>query len=203
MSLGTSILIASIIVSVVALFIATKDRWNWKKIAWRFLGLPLLLLAIAAGGWYAYSLIPTQPKPQVVFWDIPLRATKSDVKFLKGAPTKTLDNDRWVYEKTKTSSGEDDFDYAVGFREGKVRYILCFRSDACTSLEGVGHGASYNTVVDTFGSPSSVSNSEDDLIRLLSFDRFNVVFVLAKNQVDVYGIYDPKFGPLEFIKETR
>jgi hypothetical protein len=147
---------------------------------------------------------PRPPKPQVVFWDIPLTATESDVKFLKGAATKIIDGGlTWVYENTKSSSGDDDFVYVVKFRDGKVRSILYFGpGDPGTShIEGVGYGESYQSVIDTFGPPSYVSIAEDDLERILSFERFNVVFGFARNKVYVYGIYDPKFGPVRLKKD--
>src|SRR5215471_21450216 len=96
MSLGTSIFLSSLVLAFVALFIATKDRWSWKKIIlWPFAGLIL----IASGSW-VYSTIEARPKIQTSFWDIPLGATEGDVKFLKGAPdamSKTKDKDTWEY----------------------------------------------------------------------------------------------------------
>jgi len=36
MSVGTAIFFSAVLLAFVALYIATKDRWNWKKILWPF-----------------------------------------------------------------------------------------------------------------------------------------------------------------------
>jgi len=88
--LGLSILLSTFLLSLVALFIATRDRWNWKKIAlWLTIG-PLalvLVIGILAGiFWYVGNL----PKAQTEFWEIVLDSTKDDVRFLKGNPRRRI-----------------------------------------------------------------------------------------------------------------
>ena len=53
------------------------------------------LILIASGLW-VYSTIEDRPKVEHAFWDIPLDATKSDVRFIKGEPSEK-DDDMWRY----------------------------------------------------------------------------------------------------------
>jgi hypothetical protein len=204
MSLGTSVFMSAVLLSIVVLFIATKDRWNWKKLASWLFGVAVAVPLVAVLGLYAYSYIAELPKAQLFFWDIPLGATESDVKFFKGAPTEIPDKDHWVYKEEKNRSSDDKLQYLVEFKEGKVRSVLVFTSSHflyAPELQGIRHGASQQQVIEKFGSPSHVSISEDDLTRILSFEQFNLVFFLRENRVVAYSMYDPKFGPLRYAKE--
>jgi hypothetical protein len=93
MSVGTGIFLAGALLAVVALYIATKDRWNWMKtiILWP-LGVTLTMVT----GFYLHSLIPEKPKVEKTFWEIPLGASQTDVLFIRGKPS-TKESDRWVY----------------------------------------------------------------------------------------------------------
>jgi hypothetical protein len=203
MSLGTSIFLSAVLLSIVALFIATKDRWNWKKLVGWLFGVVVAVPIIAGLGFYVYSYIAELPKAQLSFWDIPLGATESDVKFLKGAPTEVQEKDHWVYKEEKSRSSDDESEYQVRFKEGKVRFVLFTGSSFlyAPDLQGIRHGASQQEVLKKFGSASHVSISEDDLMRMLSFERFNLVFALRENRVVAYGMYDPKFGAMQYAKK--
>lgn len=54
-----------------------------------------------------------------------------------------------------------------------------------------------------FGTPSDTSISKDDLARVLSFKRYGVFFLLIRNKVLAYGIYDPKLGPRKVSEEKE
>jgi len=194
-TLGTSIFLSVVLVSVVALYIATKDRWNWKKIIlWPFLGITALLV-LAGIAYYISYTIGQRPRLQNTFWEITLDSTKEDVKFKKGEPTKIKEKGSyWVYE---ISNGNEESTYNLAFMGDDIWWIGYFGGSLWTSsIQGLGVRSSYESVIRKFGKPSYESRSEDDLQRILSFDEYNVFFYLIENEVVVYGIYNPRFGPI-------
>src|SRR5688500_9109116 len=92
MSVGTGIFLAGALLAVVALYIATKDRWNWMRTILWPLGVTLTMVT----GFYRHSLIPEEPKVEKTFWEIPLGASQTDVLVIRGKPS-TKESDRWVY----------------------------------------------------------------------------------------------------------
>ena len=195
MSLGTSIFLSAALLGVIALYIATKDRWNWKKIIlWPV--LTIIGLSILGGiGLYIYSKMSEWPSVQNSFWDIPLHSTKEDVKYLKGVPTnKKHGDDNWIYKVKGYLERESVF--WVTFKDDKIRYVLCW-GDRSTYLQGIGVGSNYSSITNKFGKPSFVSRSGDELARLLSFEKYNVIFMVEENEVIAYGMYNPRFGPLK------
>ena len=101
MSIGLSILISAVIVSIVQLYLATKDRWNWRKLPRllirTFVGLllltVLLVVTLRVATWFSQ-----RPKSVSGLWGINLAATKTDVRFLKGEPQwYSPDDRRWAY----------------------------------------------------------------------------------------------------------
>lgn len=133
MTLGLGIFLSSLFFGTIALFIATKDRWNWKKI---ILSL-LAILVVTLGLFYAYFLYQDMPKIENSFWEIPLNATKADVKFMKGKPSETKD-DVWRYIK-KDTHGNWETIYIVQFDEDKVwsvSYYSVSKYDFRENLQG-------------------------------------------------------------------
>jgi hypothetical protein len=159
MSLGTSIFFSSVLLASVALYIATKDRWSWKRIIlWPLAGLILIACAL-----WTYNTITQRAKVQTAFWNIPLGATKSDVKFLKGAP-KVLPNDKdqdtWEYLTEDTALKQWEYVYRVGFKNDKVWLIEYFASRNRTygpGIQGIDLGDTLEKITEKFGSPSRVS----------------------------------------------
>ncbi len=203
MTLGTSIFLSALLLGVIALYIATKDRWNWKKIIlWPFFGITVLSI-LAGLGLYIYSQIQDRPAVQNTFWDIPLSSTKEDVIFLKGAPTKRDKDGRWIYRLKREFGRESAF--TIQFKENNIHYVACLGTDFLTSphLQGMRVGSKYESMINKFGRPSFVSRSEDELERILSFENYNVFFWLEQNKVISYGMYNPRFGPVEFRKKKR
>jgi hypothetical protein len=205
MTLGTSIVIAAVLLSVVILFAVTKDRWNWKRIIRWAVFLPLGLAVIAAVGVYVYLRIEERPKPQNEFFGIQLRAMAADVKFAKGEPSaKKEDEDRWIYYVGSSSAGREAGQYHVKFKNGRVRFVLYRAASPEISypyLLGFTIGSSYQQVQEKLGSPSHTSTSSDDLARIFSYDRLNTFFSFSQSEVVAFGIFDPQTGPVRFISE--
>ena len=124
MSIGTSIFLSVILLSLVLLFNATKDRWKWKKIIlFSICGLVALCLFAIGTNWL-YKTISNLLPYQDTFRDIPISASKSDVKFLKGEPSgKSVEGnlERWEYRPGYSI-------YYVGFKGDKIRSISHFHN---------------------------------------------------------------------------
>ncbi len=200
MSLGIAIFLSSVILGIIILFISTKDRWNWKKIIlWPALVLVGLSILLGAG-YYIIQSISNRPEPQTSFLNISLDSTKGDIKFLKGEPDKGSNDGIWFYSKGK----EETSSFFIIFKDNKIRVIgydgKYFRSP---SFQGVSIGASYDEIINKFGQPSYVSISEDELSRILSYDRYNIFFGLEENKVFSFGIYNKSLGPFKFKNEKK
>jgi len=48
-----------------------------------------------------------------------------------------------------------------------------------------------------------VSVSEDELERILSYDKYNVFFEMREGKVIHYGIYNNTFGGIKYQKEKK
>ena len=199
MDIGTGIFLASLVLGAVGLFVATKDRWNWKKIFLWPLAVLVATFAIVSAGNYAYDLYKNRteaPKKQTSLWEISLQATPADVKFAKGDPQSKIE-DAWRY--ALDISDEEKGSYIVGFKDGKVRYIVFHgRPEHAPTISGVSPNSSLTEIEQLLGKPSNVSHSKDELQRVYSFDRFNFVATFSKNKIYGLGIYDPTTGPIKF-----
>lgn len=199
MELGTGIFLSAVFLGTVSLFIATKDRWNWKKIFVWPLGIVVALWMIAFAINYVYDHNENQPKKMTALWSIALGASTADVKFLKGEPTSKNGN-TWVYQ----DGINNDRAYSVGFRDAKVRFVMysgpMYDAPAIKGLD------EYGTLQDTeakFGKASNVSISNDGLRRTFSFEKFNLGVEYEKGSIRSVGIYDPTTSPLAYKDEIE
>jgi hypothetical protein len=157
------------------------------------------LLALAIALW-AYQTIQKRPRPEAEFWGIPLGATKSDVKFLKGVPTQAYDNDqKWAYIFKDSSGQSDQYVYLVQFKSERVWVVGYISHSTAGSfgpgVQGIFIGDSLEQVVEKFGDDYHMDTHKDGLRRLFSFDDYRVFFELEKNRVQSYGLYDPELTP--------
>ncbi len=145
----------------------------------------------------------TKPKVEEIFWGITLNASKADLKFMKGEPTKIEESD-WTYE-TKKEYGNDWSVYRISFRDDKIRYIQYTGSSWLDSpdLQEIRLNDSSQKVHSKFGDPTHTAISDDQLRRIYSYDNYHVFLVLERDQVQTYGIFNPAFGPLQFSKESN
>ena len=147
-----------------------------------------------------------QPRAQTTLWDIPLASTKAAITFLKGDPTEVShDHDEWIYKLPSKSYHKEESLYVIGFKDFKIRYIGFSSTDNFTSpdMQDIRIGDRCESVIATFGTPAYISHSEDGRKRILSFNEYNVFFHLQENKVSAYGIYDPRPGPIRFVKEKK
>ena len=200
MELGTGVFLSAVLLGTVALFIATKDRWNWKKILLWPVGIILALSVIGGIVGYVYTQYEEQPRKLTSLWDIPLGASIADVKFMKGLPGHQYDGDTWIY---RARSYADDSNYIVRFRDGRVR-IVAYQGPKYNGphINGFDQYSTPETVEKKLGPPSNVSYSEDGLKRLYSFERYNIMVEFARNEVIFYGVYDSGTGPIEYKKSS-
>ena len=68
---------------------------------------------------------------------------------------------------------------------------------------GMRGGDTYEELIQKFGDPSHLDRSKDELERVLSFEKYNVFFLLKQNRVVLYGIYNPTHGPMEFLETKK
>jgi hypothetical protein len=204
-SIGDAIFLSSLLLSVVGLYAATKDRWNWKRIAKWAIAAPVVLALVILGSIWVYDKIEERPVRQTEFEGIRLAATESDVLFLKGKPYAVFESDKelWAY---LADPDEQRAFLLVSLRDGKVRwvgYTESTREGHRPRLLGFTIGSEYAAVIDKLGAPSDVSTSSDGLRRLASFANYNVFFEFRKGRVTEYGIFDTKTGPVRLFDEAE
>lgn len=129
-----------------------------------------------------------RPRVQNSFWEIPLGATKADVRLLKGQPSNEPDPDVWVYSSRWGN-------YSINYIEEKVT-VVSFQGDY-ESLQGIQSKISTtDDVRRKFGQPTTVSTGKNGLSMCFWYAQYHVCFYFAKNSVDSLGIYEPsRFAP--------
>jgi hypothetical protein len=206
MSIGDGIFFSAILLSVVGLYAATKDRWNWKRIAKWGIGAPVALGAFLATGLWGYSTYENRSTKQTQFEGVSLSSSSSDVRFLKGEPIhKNSSEDLWVYDAHSGSSQSEDAVLLVQFRNERIRHITYWANErqiVNPYLLGFTIGSNYEAVLQKLGEPSNVSTSADGLNRVLSFEKYNCFFEFQRGRVRTFGIYDPAGGPVKFSQEA-
>ena len=189
MNVRAAVLLSAVFIGVVALYLETRDQWDWTKLM-RRLTLGLMLLVGGIAGWiYWSSLPPTSPVSE--FWGISLGASKSDVRFLKGEPSEVVEPGTWVYAPDRSRT------YHLVFGDtDEVARILVSGSGVGSGayLLGVRTGFGTQRLVDQLGEPSRVLRLSNDLRRAYLYSHLNAVFVLEQSAVVSYGIYDVEAG---------
>ena len=100
MELGTGIFLSAVFLGTVGLFVATKDRWNWKKIFLWPLGVIVGLGIVGGSIAYLYRQHEDRPRKLTELWGVSLNDSTGDVKFKKGKPPWRMDDgDLWIYGK--------------------------------------------------------------------------------------------------------
>ena len=205
MDIGTGIFCSALFLGTVVLFVATKDRWNWKKIILWPLGIVVGISTIGLAGNYAYDQYnarPVPPQKQTSLWGISLQSTPADVKFAKGEPSSKEDDETWRYKVSSEGNSHDE--YSVKFKDGKVRFIAYVGSPVnAPTIAHIGPRSSIEEVVSWLGEPSYISRSSDDLYRSYSFEKYNMFVAFGKLEVFAIGIYDPATGPFKFKNESK
>ncbi len=199
MNIGLGIFLSAILLGTIVLYHRTKDRWEWEKIIPAFTAI-VVSISIAGGiGVFIYNRMSDKPKIQTSLWDINLSNSKTTIKFIKGQPTERGDEDYWVYEDETMGFSTV---YFIKFKEDQVFYIGCLedRYGDGPGIQRIKRGSSLEDVTKMFGEPSYISGSNDASKRLYLYDTYNVFLCLKKNRVTVYGIYNPKFGPVKLGK---
>jgi hypothetical protein len=198
MSLGTGIFLSACLISFVALFALTKDRWNWKRLVTLGLGLPVLVGSIGLASLQLYRAYEGRLKPQDEFMGVRLGATPADLRFLLGEPEKARSSsDQWVFPVEAEHPDAQGGLLIARFKQGTLRHIS-YTSEEPTSrspiLLGFRMGSHYDEVLERLGKPSNISEPIDRGRRLLSFARYQAVFEFERGRVVRYGLYNPELG---------
>jgi MFS family permease len=193
MDIGTGIFLGMVLLGVIALYIATRDRWKWRKFVIRGGAVCCALLLTIWGGLAATAAYENRTVPVHAYQGLQVTDTKADVRFKKGEPTE-ISKAIWGY-----ATDSQAWETVVLFSGEQIRAIFYGGNCTyCNTLNGISIGTSYDTVIEKLGQPNTVSTSKDGLSRYLSFKDTNMVVRMARGRVDAVGVYNPRVGPPEF-----
>lgn len=196
--------------------IEAREQLNHKRMMTRI--VILSLSALVTIGIICYMEISSMPDAVTRFWGISLGSTKDEVKLLKGEPSDRFDEaGYWIYvfNEDKTKEREKHL-YRIDFKDDRVvsvsyiHYGYYFSSPGSNwsfwwittpkSLEGIKIGDYVEKITEKFGKPSYISISENKLEKIYSYSKYKIFFGMKKNLVHTFGIYDPRFGPIDLRK---
>ena len=126
MSIGLGVFLGLALISLAIVFVATRERWPWKRI---MLGVLVVLVGVPAAGLGALYLWNRMPKPNVPeseLWGIRLGMPRKEVVFRKGPPqdsTSFVDSEGEVREVWGYSESYAPH-YAIHFeKEGLPTFV--------------------------------------------------------------------------------
>ena len=184
MEVGTGIFLSSIFLGTVALFIFTKDRWNWKKIV----SFPIIFFVVCVFVYFSYEKYESRPKKLDVMWGVSLGSTDSDVKFIKGNPS-VIEDSYWVYF---LDNDPHTVGYIVHFKDNRVRAVeFVGERFSIPTVNGINGYKELDEAEQILGAPTNISRSKDDLSRIYSFEQLGMYFKAEKGSIHSLGIYDP------------
>ncbi len=199
MTLGTGIFLGLLCIAAVWLYLSTRNRWKWRRIALLSFGTIVVFFAALYAWIEVNSYVSNRPTLQTDFLGLKIGMTKGDVIFIKGQAKKYQDDeDFWVYE-----SG--DVAEFVRFRDGHVRYIIGLSKSgerySVPTIQGISGYSTPEDVEKKFGKPDFISVQDDQTRRLWNYNSFGLLFRFQKGVVDSVGIFNPAGGPVRFTKE--
>lgn len=199
MTTGIGIIISAAILAVVALLIAKKDKWTWKRL---FL-YPALIIAVVVGiialavsgysnGYYG----PNKIGREMEYAGIRLRSTKSDVRFVMGKAKredalKDDDDERWLY--LDSDSGSNGLDTVIWFgKDGLVTSVGVFKNGygSLPSLKWIHEYASLKSIQDRLGEAQFIEDLDDGQKRIFRYTTHNLRFSYDKDGLRGIGIRD-------------
>jgi len=197
--LGTGVFLGLTVVALVWLYVATRDRWKWRRVIGWSLGLALLPV-VGFAGWLGYqTYIDAKPRRETSMWDLSPGMAASDVIFRKGEPSEKAES-TWYY---KGSDYEPT--HVVSFADDRVKWIVALSPTDLGSLPTVQGISSYSSLEDIekrFGKAESISVSADHTRRVLTYSSFGLVFWMKKNRVQALGVIDPEAPPVRLSEEA-
>jgi len=209
MTLGTGIFLSTLVVSTLLLYRWTRDRWNYKKIFIRGVGLLSILILI---GW-CYNLYDNRLVKQTEYYSISLGMNKGDVLYVKGKPYEVYNTGKFggtPLIKTKVENIEvgksakdfDNWDYhpksydndfvTIKFNEqGVVTEIACTSNGwGCESVLDISSSSSEEDVRDKLGLPSNEVISGG--FKGMSYPELNLHLYLRQKKVYILKVIKQK-----------
>ena len=210
MELGTGIFVSSLFLGTVALFLFTKDRWNWKKVSLYVFGVPVTVILIGGGGYYAYYQYERRPIAQTEYMGLRLGMSKEDVLAIKGLPlvlkthnarptldelpegftlapswlkanaSEVLSYDRWSYSKKGAYNLEL---FSLDFINDSLSRVVNILGPA--SVLGISIGNNHNVLLGRFGEPDTIRDvsEESTYIRYFNYKQLNLSFAVEKGKI--------------------
>lgn len=187
MSVGAGIFWGCVFISLVFLFIKTKQSWNWKKITlWTaaiLIGVPMLSFAYISIADY----FSNRPKLITQLDGISLNDRLRDVVFKKGEfqPSPDLNDKRLLFNSDQSIRLEIEDNTVVGIAH------FCKESFDMTRVNGIYCGATGDQIIENFGKKVRhlCAPANDDvgkfanLLRAYDVPQYGVRYLLLQNEV--------------------
>jgi len=189
--------------SAVLVYGFTRDRVRWGMIL-RRLGLGTLTVAVCGGAaLYLWNEFSNRPQKLAGLWNIPLGSSESDVIFQRGKPAFTCTNPtdpEWKsawYLGDSVSSETERYRIRISyFGDNGVRRILLFgelSESQLPSAQSIGNYQSSSDVVQHWGKPDSIVESDDKLARWYTFRRYNLGVQFQQDRPTMIEAFDSDF----------
>jgi len=178
-----------------------SNNLSRRKIVVRVAVTAICIAALGLVFSLSFNLYKSRPLLQNELWGIAIGDSWQDVRFKKGMPSETRGqgpNDNYLYYL-------GDCVAWVKFKDGKVMAIFLLSTRKPDfELQGIRFGDSTEKITDKFGSDGLVKTSSDGLNRNYIFKKYQVVFGLSKDVVEVMGVFNNAFDvPLQFTADTE
>ena len=120
MELGTGIFLSALFIGTVLLFIATKDRWNWKKMLLYLFSTAILVLMLGGGASFLYSKYQQRPVVQSELIGLRVRVCGKKIEGKIIDETKNMFIVECEEGMKKTIKNSNEFEFELNNQKLKV-----------------------------------------------------------------------------------
>jgi hypothetical protein len=200
MTIGAWIFLSTVFLSLVLLYLKTRDSWNWKKLVLRTVIGSLLGVLVSVGIFIAYEKISNRPKVQNEYNGIKLGMTPSDVIFTLGEPYVTWPGDTLcdcdsiaLYHQKPYEYLDDETWFTVRYKSRSVigTALRWGGTPSITDIQGIGRYSTLTDVEKKFGRPDEVTESTDLTERVWFYHKYHIRIGFEKGYVTSLGVFKP------------